>query len=165
MKLMTKHSGTRLSESELVALIERYFDCATSEEEEVRLKQELAVTEHRNNTIEEAMATVGVFAEQKRLMSAVKRSRGAIVAWRVVSVAAVVALLFAVGLHMLSYNGNEPEDYCIAYVNGVAVNDRAEVMAMLHSELTDVSSAGIGEDVDLLSRLSAFGGLMEESDE
>ena len=165
MKQMKKHIGARLLESELTALIERYFDCETSEEEEVRLKQELAVTEHRNDAIEEAMATMGVFAEQKRSIRSIKRSRGAVVAWRVASVAAVVALLLAVGVHLLSYNGNEPEDYCIAYVNGMEVNDRAEVMAMLHSELTDVGSAGIGEDVDLSSRLSAFGGLMEESDE
>lgn len=157
---MNKYVG-RLSEEELTELIERYFDCETSEDEEVQLKCELSVTEYRNPVIEEAMATMGFFAATKPVVSKKKR-RGAVIAWRVASAAAVMALMVTIGVHFMSNSGSIGEDYCLAYVNGMKVSNRAEVMALLQNELDDVSAVSSEESGDLSSRLSAFGVVMDE---
>ncbi len=58
-----RYNFKAVSKDELEMMIERYFDCELSEEEEILLRNNLAHCKYKSKSIDEALATMGFLAE------------------------------------------------------------------------------------------------------
>lgn len=149
-----------LSQEELERLIDRYFECDLSDAQEQQLKQELAVTAFRSDNIDEARFTMGFMSAGMRL----HRGRGSNVngnrTWKIVSAAASVILILAVGLGVRNVKLGQDEA-CYAYVKGHKVSNESEVMALIHNDLDEVHIASSGIDDRMLDQLASMGDALE----
>lgn len=152
---------TNLSQKELEALIAKYFDCVTSEEEEKMLKKTLANCDYSSPAIDEALVAFGFFAVGK--MQAAKHRKVAVlpIARRAVSVAAVVALFVTVGVNLLGSGDMLDADECIAYVNGREVRDQEAVLALVMNDFSEVNKASASVENGIESQLSAIKGVLD----
>ena len=151
----------KLSQAEIEALIERYFDCLISDAEEKLLKSELAKCQYRSPIIDEALVAIGFFEVGRRRTVKATRNRGNIVALRVASVAASVAVIIAIVMNFVPVSGVNEDNYCIAYVNGQEVNDDAVVLELMRSELAGVNEASKATEETITMQLSAFKGIIK----
>lgn len=114
--------------NELLRLIDRYFDGATSLDEERRLRAMLAVCDSDDDIIEEARAVTGVFAAARRQSSVANagrtsaarrlRRRHLLVA---VSVAASVAIMIGAALSLSNISiGNAQSGTTIALASEIS---------------------------------------------
>lgn len=141
------------SQTELEQLIERYFDGETSLQDEQMLREALADCPWESETINEAKFTMGYFAAHKQQR---RRATTAPNRFRYTAIAATIAILLAVGVGLLWQN-NQPQDVCIAYVNGKAIHNEQEVFNLLQSDLNDMGNATQG----LADQLSSLGDAIE----
>ena len=120
-------------------LADRYFEATATDEEEQLLKRFLATKEADDPRFDEVRAVMGIFAAHRRqapVSTSVRSLRSAATrrwAWVGAAAAAVVAICFTV-----SEWANRPTDICVAYVNGVEITNRDEVLAMMHSSFESV---------------------------
>lgn len=124
----------------LLEMIEAYFDCRLSDEEEKELRHAVAHTKIVHPAVDEARAVMGL----RRRVVAKRRSLRLPVS---VNIAASVALLVA-GAWGVSKYFSQPaaEELMVAYVNGEAVTDEDEVMRLFAANL-DIMRQGV-EDVN-----------------
>lgn len=115
---------------ELLVAIELYFDCRLSDDDEQRLRRAIMLTKLNHPAIDEARAVMGLRKPMKR---AIVTSR----VIRPVNIAASIALLIAGGVGLSQYFSHSSfEGKSIAYINGVKVTDRDEVMRLFNENLS-----------------------------
>lgn len=120
----------------LLEMIERYFDCLLTDEEESRLRSVLATTTFTHPAIDEAKAIMGLLRparEKKRQTSFLKH-------WHPIASVAAASVVIAVGalflLRARSFH-TVGDSTCIAYVNGTVVTDEAEVLRLLTADIRE----------------------------
>ncbi len=148
-----RYNFKAVSKDELEMMIERYFDCELSEEEEILLRNNLAHCKYKSKSIDEALATMGFLAEgAKHYNSRIVRLRVRRT-WKIVSAAAVIAVAGTIGIKLASSNNGT----CVAYVNGVKVTDSEMVMSMVKGDLNEVNTASKSVDDNMQQQLSSVG--------
>lgn len=140
-------SHTINSQAELERLIERYFEGETSLQEEQMLRQQLAECPWESEIIDEARFTMGYFAAHQRQQ---QQRPAAVNRYRVMAIAASVALLLTVGTGLL-WHSQQPKDVCIAYVNGQEIHNDEAVMALIENDLNNINNASQGMASQLMS--------------
>lgn len=141
------------SQAELEQLIDRYYEGETSLEEEQMLRQCLADCPWSSEVIDEARFTLGYFAAHKQQG---RRATTVNDRFRIMAIAASVAVLLTVGIGLLWQN-HQANDVCVAYVNGKAIHNEQEVFNLLQSDLNDMGNATQG----LADQLSSLGDAIE----
>ena len=116
-------------------LEERYFDGLTTDEEERLLRQFLATEEAQTAEFEELRAVMGYVA-----MGKVEHKKKVVPLWRSPKVlkwsaAACFFILGGIGIYHL-----QPRTTYIAYVDGHRTTNKMEVIAQMHSVMSDVNA-------------------------
>ena len=124
--------------SQLEALIYRYFEGETSLQDEQLLRACLADCPWSSEAIDEARFTMGYFTARKQqskssVIQSTNRSH-------YLAIAASIAVLLTIGLGLM-WQSRQPEDVCIAYVNGQAINDKNQVLTLMRGDLNDMGNA------------------------
>lgn len=162
MKDISKNNVDRLSLEELERLIERYFEGETSNEEELRLREELCNSNYRSGLIDECLVAMGYFSIGKSVERE-KNVRGSVVMLRrVASVAAMIAIILVLGLTMLKPNDFFNEGDCVAYINGEKISDKDVVITLIANDLSCMNEV-ISEDRNsILEEFSAIKTVLNE---
>ena len=125
------------NQQELEQLIERYFDGMTTIEEEDMMRQVLAQCPWKSEVIDDARVVMGYFAahseQQQRQATHGMRQR-------IIGIAASIAIILAVGGYVL-WHQQQQDEVCIAYVNGMVVDDNDKVMALVANDLSKIDDA------------------------
>lgn len=145
------------SQAELEALIERYFEGMTSLEQEDAMRQCLAHCPWSSEAIDDARIVMGYFAAHSKQH---RRSVSSGMRQGIIGIAASIAVILAVGGYVL-WHQSQPDDMCIAYVNGTVVNDNDKVMALVANDMSKMDDA---TDV-LTNQLSSLGEALELDNE
>ena len=145
MKYKSAHITTQ---TQLEELIGRYFEGDTSVQEEKALRQCLAHCPWQSDAIDEARFTMGYFAAHSRQQG--RKSRW-LTSDRIISIAASIAVLLAVGGYVIWHQQPQTADMCIAYVNGKTIDSSAEVMALIENDLNTIGEASQGMTAQLTS--------------
>jgi hypothetical protein len=148
-----KQSQKINTKAQLEELIERYFEGQTSQQEEQLLRESLADCPWESEAIDEARFTMGYFAahkqQRRRIVNMSTRHRA-------LGIAATIAVLLTIGVGLL-WQSRQPEDVCIAYVNGQTINDKDKVLTLMQSDLNDMGNATQG----IAEQLSSLGEVIE----
>lgn len=151
-----KNEDLNISDEQLDALIQRYFDAETSLEEEALLKR--AVAHREEPRYDEIRAVLGFMVAKRRGESA-KRRKGAAVWLRVAAVAAVAALVVTVGIN-LTHQGAETGT-CYAMVGGVRIDDESQVLSLMQSNLGDIGDAASEAGMSVESQMADIGSFID----
>lgn len=145
------------SRQELEQLIERYFDGLTTVEEEAALRACLARCPWHSESIEDAQVVMGYFAalDKDQRHSAARTTRQ-----RIAGIAASIVILLSVAVFALWHQW-QPMDECVAYVNGQAISNDREVMALVENDLSSIGNASQG----MTAQLSSVGEALELDNE
>ena len=133
----------------LLALLERYYECSLSEEDEHRLRGIIATTPLRHPAIDEARAVMG-FRRTHRV------AKGSFAAGLKVygAVAAGLAMLVAVGITVQdSYRQCDPGLSCIAYVNGSEVTDEDVILRIISEDIREFNDGVAADNESMLDDL------------
>lgn len=154
----TRSGNAPLSQEQLEAMIEQYFDCTLSDDDERRLRRELASTTFSSAAIDEARFTMGFLSMG---MARSQASREPAQRWhkpwmRVAAAAATVALVVSAGLYVTRM-ATAPRDECYAWVNGHKVSDDKVVMRMIQSDFDDIDRASSSIDDHMMQQLQSMG--------
>ena len=133
----------------LLALLERYYECSLSDEDEHRLRGIIATTRLRHPAIDAARAVMGF----RRARRATKGNFAA--RWKVYgAVAAGLAMLVAVGITVQgTYRQGDPGLSCIAYANGTTITDEDVILIVIAIATVVAAYAQAGLQIN-----SIFGG-------
>lgn len=139
-------------------MIEQYFDCKLSDDDERRLRCELASTSFSSETIDEARFTMGFLSMG---MARTQARREPAPRWhkswmRVAAAAAAVALVVSAGLYVTRM-ATTPPDACYAWVNGHKVSDDKVVMRMIQRNFDDIDRASSSIDDHMMQQLQSMG--------
>ena len=145
------------SQAELEALIERYFEGMTSLEQEDAMRQCLAHCPWSSEAIDDARMVMGYFAAHSKQH---RRSVPSGMRQGIIGIAASIAVILAVGGYVL-WHQSQPDDMCIAYVNGTVVNDNDKVMALVANDMSKMDDATDA----LTNQLSSLGEALELDNE
>ena len=145
------------SQAELEALIERYFEGMTSLEQEDAMRQCLAHCPWSSQAIDEARMVLGYFAAHAGQQHN-RATRG--LRQRFIGIAASIAVILAVGGYVL-WHQSQPSDVCIAYVNGMVVEDNDKVMALVANDMSKMDNAANA----MTNQLSSLGEALELDNE
>ena len=147
-------------------LIEAYFDCTLSEQEEQQLKQMLATTEEDTDDVREAKAVLGVFAMERKLSQdaqpitnnelSITHSKRSIIRYAAAAVA-VFAIVFG-GMKYVEY---QEENACVMYVNGEKISNENVVLAQMMGQMDDISEAADYNDQTMSSQLDDMASVLE----
>ena len=145
------------SRQELEQLIERYFDGLTTVEEEAALSACLARCPWHSESIEDAQVVMGYFAALGKYQrhSAARTTRQ-----RIAGIAASIVIVLSVAVFALWHQW-QPMDECVAYVNGQAISNDREVMALVENDLSSIGNASQG----MTAQLSSVGEALELDNE
>lgn len=145
-----------ISDEQLDALIQRYFDAATSFEEEEMLRRAVAHrTEPRFNEIR---AVLGFFVAKRRL-----RHSNRMAVWkRAAAVAAAVALIATAGFNLMQ--GNAESGTCYAMVGGTRIDDESQVLSLMQSGLGDIGDAAMEADISVQSQMADIASFINDDD-
>ncbi len=145
------------SRQELEQLIERYFDGLTTVEEEAALRACLARCPWHSESIEDAQVVMGYFAalSKDQRHSAARTTRQ-----RIAGIAASIVVVLSVAVFALWHQW-QPMDECVAYVNGQAISNDREVMALVENDLSSIGNASQG----MTAQLSSVGEALELDNE
>lgn len=154
----TRSGNAPLSQEQLEAMIEQYFDCKLSDDDERRLRCELASTTFSSETIDEARFTMGFLSMG---MARTQARREPAPRWhkswmRVAAAAAAVALVVSAGLYVTRM-ATTPPDACYAWVNGHKVSDDKVVMRMIQRNFDDIDRASSSVDDHMMQQLQSMG--------
>lgn len=123
-----------LTKGEWLELSKRYFDAATTDEEERLLRRFAATKEAEAPEFEELRAVMGFLAVGKKLKDRSARKRNAM---RILCSAAAVAAICAV-----AFSGwfiyDRSQNQCVAYIGGVRYTNEKVVFAEMHRSLNSV---------------------------
>lgn len=133
----------------LLALLERYYECSLSDEDEHRLRGIIATTPLRHPAIDEARAMMGF----RRTRRATKGNFAA--RWKVYgAVAAGLAMLVAVGITVQgTYRQGDPGLSCIAYVNGATVTDEDVILGIITDDIREFNDGVAADNESMLDDL------------
>lgn len=118
---------------QLLSDIEGFFDGSLTDEQEDRLRRELAATVLSHPSIDEAKAIMGFRAPRVRKES---RRESRMLWMRTAGIAASIALVVSAGV-FLSRTAVDSQNECIAYVGGRQVTDEDAVMAIMMRNLRE----------------------------
>jgi hypothetical protein len=79
---------------------------------------------------------------------------------RFIGIAASIAVILAVGGYVL-WHQSQPSDVCIAYVNGMVVEDNDKVMALVANDMSKMDNAANA----MTNQLSSLGEALELDNE
>ena len=144
-------------QAELEQLINRYFYGETSVQEEQMLREALADCPWSSETIDEARFTMGYFALHRQ---EAQRTPKMNYRRQLIGIAASIAVILAVGGYAL-WHHQRPNDVCIAYVNGMVVEDNDQVMALVASDMSNMDNATDA----MTNQLSSLGEALELDNE
>ncbi len=133
----------------LLSLIERYYDCSLSDEEERRLRNLIARTRLRHPAIDEARAVMG-FRRARRSASGNRAPR-----WKVYGgIAAGVAMLVVAGLAALDSHRPDSADFgCIAYANGTTITDEDVILGIITDDIREFNDGVAADNESMLDDL------------
>lgn len=141
-------------------LVERYFDGATTLEEEARLRRLLSQTQLQSETINEARAVMGYFAAIRKTghpEQIAPKHRPALHPWRPAAMKAASAVAIAIVTLTVIKSAMPADHDCIAYIGGQSIGDRTHVLQLVSDDLRSVAEAsesvndGIREDIRNIS--------------
>ena len=145
------------NQAELKQLIERYFDGETSVQEEQMLREILADCPWSSEAIDEARFTMGYFAAHSHEGQRVAKKTSSN---KFIGIAATIAIVLAAGGYAL-WHQQQSADVCIAYVNGLVVQDDDKVMALIANDLNMMDNAADA----MTDQLSSLGAALELDNE
>lgn len=139
----------KITEAELLELIEGYFDCTLSDEEERFLRCAVARSESSHPAVLKAKAMMGFHTIRRHhpeiqvMTGRGKRSEGIFrmrLHWRrLINIAAILTVIFIGAFYLnTAIGGQSAENRCIAYFNGEKVTDEDQVMEILIDNLSDL---------------------------
>lgn len=134
--------------------IERYFNCELSENEESRLRRQIAQTQLRHPAVDEIRALMGIRSRRRKL-----NFRPVMAAC---SVAASLALVVSIGVSLLSGPSNSFTSDCVAYVDGERITDEEAVLRLTIGNLAEFES---GHEEVKESMIEDFRGIASAIDE
>lgn len=144
------------SMKEWEALVERYFDALTTDEEERELVSFLASSEAVGKVFDEARAVIGFLKVGRSMHRSQPESFLRKPVWKVAAV--VCGLAFGASFWFFHQNGN---DVCEAYVYGKKYTEEALVMSHVR---TSVEQMNMAMEVDVVERqLGDIFTLMDDS--
>lgn len=139
--------------SRLLDLIERYYDCSLSDEEERSLRHTVATTTLSHPAIDEARALMGfrrpaataqtagvTDAKATPEASATRKSSRHAFSFRsAISIAAAAAVLITLAVNFLrpSEGIGDYGQTCIAYVNGTRITDEDDVIRLIAEDMSE----------------------------
>lgn len=160
-------------------LIEAYFDCTLSEQEEQQLKQMLATTEEDTADVREANAVLGVFAMARRLSqdaqpttnscaSQVFRRASSESALRIMHskrsifrYAAAAVAICTIVFGSMKYAEYQEDNACVMYVNGEKISNEKVVIAQMMGQMDDIGEAADHNDQTMLNQLDDIASVLE----
>ena len=147
-------------------IIEAYFDCTLSEQEEQQLKQMLATTEEDTADVREAKAVLGVFAMERKLSQdaqpitnnelSITHSKRNFVRY-----AAAAVAVFAIVIGGMKYVEYQEDNACVMYVNGEKISNEKIVLAQMVGQMDDISEAADYNDQTMSSQLDDMASVLE----
>ncbi len=143
-------------------LIEAYFDCTLSEQEEQQLKQMLATTEEDTADVREAKAVLGVFAMERKLSKGARpiqhptNSRK-----RIIRYAAAAIAVFAIVFGGIKYAEYQNDNACVMYINGEKISNENIVFAKMLGQMDDISEAADYNDQTMSKQLDDIASVLE----
>lgn len=139
-------------------LIEAYFDCTLSEQEEQQLKQMLATTTEDTADVREAKAVLGVFAMERKFSKGtpIQHSRKHIVRY-----AAAAIAVFAIVFGGIKYAEYQNDNACVMFVNGEKISNENIVFAQMMGQIDDISEAADYNDQTMDSQLDDMASVLE----
>ena len=138
--------------SRLLDLIERYYDCSLSDEEERSLRRTVATTTLSHPAIDEARAIMGfrrpaataqgtgvIPAKVTGETSSQKSSVHGFSFRSAISIAAAAAVLITLAVNILrpSEGIGDYDRTCIAYVNGTRITDEDDVIRLIAEDMSE----------------------------
>ena len=135
------------SQAELEQLIEHYFEGNTSLQEERVLRQTLVDCPWSSEAIDEARFTMGYFTAHKHQR---RKATTASNRYLIPGIAASIALLLTVGAGLLWHN-QQPENVCVAYVNGKTIHNEQEIYNLIQNDLDEMGNAAQSPEEQLSS--------------
>ncbi|MDE6682856.1 MAG: hypothetical protein K2J87_05470 [Muribaculaceae bacterium] len=142
--------NNKIPSKELLEAIDRYFDCALSDNEERELCRMLATTDSDNPSVLEAKALMGFttinrinnHATKKEFSSPrfLMRPHSKRKLLKITGVAAAVTLIVSLGMILINKAGSHHinNSECIAYVNGQCITDEETVMSLLVENISEL---------------------------
>ena len=139
-------------------LIARYFEAETSVEEEHLLLKMLLRSRDEDPLVDEALAVMGYTSlapSQKNKTLWLKK--------KFIIPAAAVVLIFSTAVFWFAANHNGTKYKCYAYMDGIRIENQAEIASLIKSQLNEVAGAGLsiekGISDDLEDMRQALNGL------
>ena len=154
---MKKTVDTILSDEQLDAMIERYFDADTSLDEEALLKR--AVAHRTEPRYDEIRAVLGLMAA-KRNTGRKPRTVSLWVRAAAAAAAAVVAVVATVGINLTRHDADSSS--CYAMVGDVRINDEAQVLSLMQSGLSDIHDAASETNRSIESQIADIGSFIND---
>ncbi len=142
----------------LHCLIDRYFDAIATAEEERELMTALATTELSSEKIDEARAVISYFAvgrAKQRHARALSHRRQ----WMRAAATIAIVLVFGAAI-LFSRPAERYEDRCIAYIGSTEVTDNSAVLAMMHSDLAEISEVTTSLRTDANAEIAAISDIL-----
>lgn len=139
---------------QLLEMIERYFDCALSDAEELQLRHIIAATELSHPSIDEARAVMGIRRPARRRLRDLRPF---------LSIAAAVAFVLTLGIYVLvsPSSGSIGKNQCIAYTNGRCITDEDDVINLLREDLREFDDAVEASDRSFADELGDIAPIIE----
>lgn len=146
--------------SEILELIERYFDCSLSDEEEMRLREVVARTSYSHPSIDEVRALIGF----RRSVGVIAKTNNRYLRRVVISAAATVAIIMAFGLELMLNRQNPiTSDFqCVAYIDGRCITGESEVIQLITADIVEFSNVVEESNVDLMNDFSEVAPQIED---
>ncbi len=143
-----------INNDNLLQLIDRYFDGATSTEEERRLRDALAATDLSSPAIDEARAVMGVFAAARRIAPPPRRRL-----WPKLTVAAAsLAMLIGVAVW---FRPASADSLNFALIGSQRIDDYSEIESMMHADLSCIADARSQVDASIAAELEALNDVID----
>lgn len=155
-----------ISLNDLLDLIEQYFDCTLSDDDENRLRDIVAHTRLSHPAIDEARALMGFRQPTATSVKEVVTAHRKVDWYSLSGIAAAVAIviivvgaMFFVGNGMRTYGG---DNQCIAYVNGEHITDEEDVIRLLTDDLREFNDAVEESNNSLLDDLGDIAPVIDD---
>lgn len=149
--------------SRLLDLIERYYDCSLSDDEERRLRRTVAETTLSHPAIDEVRALMGF-----RLPATAAKGENARRTKRfplrpAISIAAAVALLITLGVNFIrpASVADDIEATCIAYVNGACITDEDDIIRLIADDMREFDDSSDEAAESFRSELDDFATIVD----
>lgn len=144
---------------EIEELVARYFDGATTVDQERQLRRLLASTGYSSPAADEARALLGYFAAERGRAAETARRRSRGLRRTVLTVAASVAVMVAVTVALFR-SADSPME-CYAMVGSERVEDMNEIRALIDADLGCIADAQHSINDAIAADLSAISDAMQ----